>query len=64
MDKSQANVAVQEERIESEERRDGARMGVDLAKTRYQGQREDVKYGIELGKEITEEIDNAGSDKG
>ena len=64
MDKSQANVAVQEERIESEERRDGARMGVDLAKTRYQGQREDVKYGIELGKEITEEMDNDGSDKG
>ena len=64
MDKSKANVAVQEERIESEERRDGARLGVDLAKTRYQGQREDLKYGIELGKELTEEINDAGSDKG
>lgn len=64
MDKSKANVAVQEERIESEERRDGARLGIDLAKTRYQGQREDLKYGIELGKELTEEINDAGSDKG
>ena len=64
MDKAAANVAVQEERIESEERREGARIGADLSKTRYQGQREDLKYGLELGKEITEEIDNAGSDKG
>lgn len=64
MDKAAANIAVQEERIESEERREGARIGADLSKTRYQGQREDLKYGLELGKEITEEIDNAGSDKG
>ena len=64
MEKAAANVAVQEERIESEERREGARIGADLSKTRYQGQREDLKYGLELGREITEEIDNAGSDKG
>ena len=37
---------------------------MDLAKTRYEGQREDLRYGIELGKTITEEIDDAGSDKG
>ena len=64
MNKSAANIAVQEERIESEERREGARLGMDLAKTRYEGQREDLRYGIELGKTITEEIDDAGSDKG
>ena len=64
MQKAAANVAVQEERIESEERREGARIGADLSKTRYEGQREDIKYGIELGQDIAEEIKDAGSDKG
>ena len=64
INKSAAYFAVQEERIEAEERREGARLGMDLAKTRYEGQREDLRYGIELGKTITEEIDDAGSDKG
>lgn len=64
MQKAAANVAVQEERIESEERREGARIGADLSKTRYEGQREDMKYGIELGQDIAEEISNARDDKG
>lgn len=57
MEAKMGNIEVQKERIESEEKRDGARLGVQIATELDKGRREDIKDGIELGREIAREID-------
>ena len=52
MEAKMGNIEVQKERIESEEKRDGARLGVQIATELDKGRREDIKDGIELGREI------------
>ena len=51
-----ANVEVQKDRIESEEKREGARLGVKIAQDADDARREDIRDGIELGREIAREI--------
>ena len=51
-----ANVEVQKDRIESEEKREGARLGVQIAQKADDARREDIRDGIELGREIAREI--------
>ena len=55
------NQELQKERLESEERREGARLGVKIATETDKARREDVKQGIELGREIAREITDDGS---
>ena len=55
------NQELQKERLESEERREGARLGVKIATETDKARREDVKQGIELGREIAREITEDGS---
>jgi hypothetical protein len=59
-----ANQGLQEERLASEERREGARLGVKVATETDKARREDVKAGIELGKDMAREMMDAGSDQG
>jgi hypothetical protein len=47
---------VQKDRIESEEKREGARLGVQIAQDAENIRREDIRDGIELGREIAREI--------
>ena len=51
-----ANVEVQKDRIESEEKREGARLGVKIAQDAEDARREDLRDGIVLGREIAREI--------
>ena len=55
------NQELQKERLESEERREGARLGVKIATETDKARREDVKQGIELGREIARDITEDGS---
>ena len=41
---------------ESEEKREGARLGVQIAQKADDARREDIRDGIELGREIAREI--------
>jgi hypothetical protein len=50
------NQELQKERLESEERREGARLGVKIATETDKARREDVKQGIELGREIARDL--------
>jgi len=51
-----ANIAVQKDRIESEEKREGVKLGVKIAEDADDRRREDLREGIELGREIAREI--------
>jgi len=51
-----ANIDVQKDRIESEEKREGVRLGVKIAEDADSQRREDMREGIELGREIAREI--------
>ena len=57
MQTKMGNIEVQKDRIESEEKRDGARLGVQIATELDKAKRSDIKDGIELGREIAREID-------
>ena len=61
-----ANQELQRERLESEEEREGARLGVKVATEIDRASREDLMSGIEMGKEIAREIANGsnGVDQG
>jgi hypothetical protein len=56
MQSKAANVEVQKDRIESEEKREGARLGVKIAQDADNARREDLRDGIEIGREIAREI--------
>lgn len=51
-----ANQELQKDRLESEEKREGARLGVKIATETDKARREDVKQGIELGREIAKDL--------
>lgn len=51
-----SNVEVQKDRLESEEKREGARLGVKVATETDNARREDIKQGIELGREIAKDL--------
>tara|TARA_B100001057_G_scaffold203448_2_gene204188 strand:- start:5071 stop:7512 length:2442 start_codon:yes stop_codon:yes gene_type:complete len=51
-----SNVEVQKDRLQSEEKREGARLGVKVATETDKARREDIKQGIELGREIAKDL--------
>ena len=51
-----ANQELQKDRLESEEKREGARLGVKIATETDKARREDISQGIELGREIAEDL--------
>ena len=53
------NIEVQRERIESEEKREGVKIGVQVASEQNQNLREDITQGIEIAREINREINDA-----
>jgi len=55
------NQELQKERLESEERREGARLGVKLATEIDNSKREELKTGLEIGREIARDISEDGS---
>ena len=56
MQKSAANIAVQQERIDSEEQREGARLGAKIAMEQDMANRDQALKGIELGIDIAKQI--------
>jgi hypothetical protein len=56
MQSKAVNAELQEDRLKSEERREGARLGVKVATETDKARREDVKQGIELGREIAKDL--------
>ncbi len=56
MQKSAANIAIQKERIDSEEQRDGARIGAKVAMEQDKARREEIKDGMQIGIEIAKNI--------
>jgi len=52
-----ANAEIQKERIEAENKREGARLGVKLASDLDKADREEKKEGVRLGVEIAKEIE-------
>ncbi|MEL0325376.1 MAG: hypothetical protein VXA09_00035 [Burkholderiaceae bacterium] len=58
-----ANQELQRERLQSEEEREGARLGVKVATEIDKASREDIKAGIELGQELAREMTNDGSNQ-
>ena len=64
MQVKEANIELQEDRLKSEERREGARLGVKVATETDKARREDMKAGIELGRDMAREMTNDGSDQG
>lgn len=56
MQSKAVNAELQEDRLKSEERREGARLGVKVATETDKARREDVKQGIELGREIARDL--------
>lgn len=50
------NAELQKDRLESEEKREGARLGVKVATETDKARREDIKQGIELGREIAKDL--------
>ena len=51
-----SNVEVQKDRLQSEEKREGARLGVKVATETDNARREDIKQGIELGREMAKDL--------
>ena len=51
-----SNVEVQKDRLQSEEKREGARLGVKVATETDKARREDIKQGIELGREMAKDL--------
>jgi len=60
----EANMDLQEDRLKSEERREGARLGVKVATEADQARRADIKDGIDLGREMAREMSDDGSNQG
>ena len=60
----EANMDLQEDRLKSEERREGARLGVKVATEADQARRADMKDGIDLGREMAREMSDDGSNQG
>ena len=60
----EANIELQEDRLKSEERREGARLGVKVATETDKARREDMKSGIELGRQMAREMTDDGSNQG
>lgn len=56
IDSKASNVEVQKDRLQSEEKREGARLGVKVATETDNARREDIKQGIELGREIAKDL--------
>lgn len=56
MQSKAVNAELQEDRLKSEERREGARLGVKVATETDKARREDIKQGIELGREIAKDL--------
>ncbi len=56
MQSKAVNAELQKDRLESEEKREGARLGVKVATETDKARREDVKQGIELGREIAKDL--------
>lgn len=54
--KAEENVEVQRERIESEEKREGARLGVKMATEKDKNRRADMKDGAKIGMELAREM--------
>lgn len=64
MQAKEANIDLQEDRLKSEERREGARLGVKVATEADQARRADMKDGIDLGREMAREMSDDGSNQG
>lgn len=64
MQAKEANMDLQEDRLKSEERREGARLGVKVATEADQARRADMKDGIDLGREMAREMSDDGSNQG
>ena len=64
MQAKEANMDLQEDRLKSEERREGVRLGVKVATEADQARREDMKDGIDLGREMAREMSDDGSNQG
>ena len=60
----EANMDLQEDRLKSEERREGARLGVKVATEADQARRADIRDGIDLGREMAREMSDDGSNQG
>ena len=60
----EANMDLQEDRLKSEERREGARLGVKVATEADQARRADITDGIDLGREMAREMSDDGSNQG
>jgi hypothetical protein len=56
MQSKAVNAELQKDRLESEEKREGARLGVKVATETDKARREDVRQGIELGREIAKDL--------
>lgn len=56
MQKSAANLAIQKERIDSEEQREGARIGAKVAIEQDKARREEIKDGMQIGIDIAKNI--------
>jgi len=52
------NIAMQKDRLESEEQREGAKLGIKIASELEQSQKEDIREGTEIGLEIARELSN------
>ena len=52
------NIAMQKDRLDSEEQREGAKLGIKIASELEQSQKEDIREGTEIGLEIARELSN------
>ena len=52
------NIAMQKDGLESEEQREGAKLGIKIASELEQSQKEDIREGTEIGLEIARELSN------
>ena len=53
-----ANLELQKDRLESEEQREGAKLGVKLATELDQSRKDDIREGTNIGLEIARELGN------
>ena len=58
------NIEMQKDRLESEELRDGAKIGVRLATDLDQSRRDDISEGTNIGLEIARELANSNNQNG
>jgi post-segregation antitoxin (ccd killing protein) len=57
------NIAMQKDRLASEEQREGAKLGIKIASELEQSQKEDIREGTEIGLEIARELSNRNGEE-